>query len=151
MTTKTLTTREHLANARATVRSILDAIDENDEASVLAALERLDGTLAAAEHAADTPTPVLIIRDPDCENSYWSDAPIREITVDIGRAFNSYKDLQACVQAGEPEAVDYVMSWWEEVRDLPHTSTVREEMRSFLDGLGVNVEAADLVLKKGGR
>ena len=77
------------------------------------------------------PVNMLCIRDPDFENTYVADAPINEITIDIGGQWNSLKDFASCLQEGEEEALAFEDSILAEVNDLPIGNPVREAVYEF--------------------
>jgi len=71
----------------------------------------------------------LVIRDPDYENSYITDAEINTITIDIGGQWDSYKAFCRDLRAGEAD--DYEQSILDEVKHLPADNPVREAAEQF--------------------
>lgn len=68
---------------------------------------------------------MLCIRDPDYENSYVFDAPVNEITIDMGGMWNGYKDFCSDLADGDDTALEYEQSMLEEVAHLPEDNPVR--------------------------
>lgn len=75
---------------------------------------------------------MLCIRDPDWENTYVYDAPVNEITIDIGGMWESYKDFVADLKSGG-EAVMYMEDKLEEVAGLDPENPVRQAVEEFFE------------------
>lgn len=77
------------------------------------------------------PVNLLCIRDPDWENEYTADAPINEITIDIGGQWESYKHFASDLYHDRDEATEYEHSLLEEVSDLKPNNPVRMRVEEF--------------------
>lgn len=77
------------------------------------------------------PVTMLCFRDPDGENEYVSDGPIREITIDIGRSWQSYNHFASDLADDDENALMYEEHLIEEVSDLDPTNPVRQAVEEF--------------------
>lgn len=77
----------------------------------------------------------LVIRDPDYENTYVTDADVNVIEIDIGRSWESYKDFAGALREADnenhAEAIDFEDSIMEEVKDLAEDNPVRQAAEEF--------------------
>jgi len=79
----------------------------------------------------------LVIRDPDYENDYTTDANINVIEIDIGGMWTDYKYFAS--DLADPEARDHYMavdfeeSVMEEVKHLPEDNIVRQAAEEFFE------------------
>lgn len=73
----------------------------------------------------------LVIRDPDYENDYVTDASINVIEIDIGGQWEAYKYFASDLSEGQPEALDYEQSIMDEVKDLAEDNPVRVAAEEF--------------------
>ncbi len=77
----------------------------------------------------------LVIRDPDYENSYVTDADINVIEIDYGRSWEGYKYFAASLAFKDDdqheEALDFEQSIMDELKHLPSDNPVLQAAEEF--------------------
>lgn len=74
---------------------------------------------------------VLCIRDPDYGNEYVSDGDVRQITIDVGGQWRSYKDFASDLQDEGEAALGFQRHLFAEVEHLEPTNPVRVAVEQF--------------------
>jgi hypothetical protein len=77
----------------------------------------------------------LVIRDPDYENSYVTDAEINVIEIDVGKNWESFSDFAGALReednSSHEEAVEFEESIMAEVKHLAKDNPVRQAAENF--------------------
>jgi hypothetical protein len=81
------------------------------------------------EQARLTPV-VLVIRDPDDENTFVVDGEVETIDIDLGRAFDGLKGFQALSDEQQREWIDGTIA---KVAHLPVDSNVRKAVEELVE------------------
>jgi hypothetical protein len=83
------------------------------------------------EHAKLTPV-VLVIRDPDDENTFVVDGEVETIDIDLGRTFDGRKEFRALSNEAQREWIESTIA---KVADLRVESNVRQAVEQLVEEL----------------